>query len=160
METLTAKEAVHCVAETVSKVSVTQPEIKKPSQAAINKLLDKISAFNKHIEEKTNLVIELNKQLEKVSYIQVSSEEDFDLVKNMINMLKDAYGKTIRIYVRDSWTITAGCSAGVMYALKHALDDWKEHNEDLEDKFITLANDDEMKSLSAEIIKLTSKKAC
>lgn len=160
METLTAKQAIECVVETVSKVSVAQEAVKKPTQDSINKLLDVISAFNKHIEEKTALVIQLNEQLQKVSYLQVNSKEDFDLIETMVHKLKDAYGKTIRMYVRDSWTIKEGFSANVMYALKHALDDWKEHNEDLEHKYFKLANDEEMATLSTELIKLTSKKAC
>jgi hypothetical protein len=140
MECLTAKSKIQ---ETFNEVNelANQKNIKALKQEAVDKFLDRIIVFTTSLDKQTNTITEINTKLEKLSWVDNVDDECLELIKGLLEKSKAVHKKLIRSYVNMSWVITKDIATKAMREYKIALDDLKEHNQDLEDLYFNLPAD-------------------
>lgn len=141
---------MECLADNKTKIQETfkevnelanQKNIKALKEEALNKFLDSISVFRDGLESKTQKISDINSKLEKLSWVDNLDEECLELVRGLIEKSNAVHKKLIRSYVGMSWVITKGIAKEAMRKYKVALDDLKEHNQDLADLYFNLPAD-------------------
>ena len=142
MECLTAKSKIQ---ETFNEVTelANQKNVKALKQEAVDKFLDKIIVFTTSLENQTKTILDINSKLEKLSWVDNVDDECLELIKGLLDKSNAVHKKLIRTYVSMSWVITKDIATKVMRNYKIALDDLKEHNQDLEDLYFNLPADTE-----------------
>lgn len=142
MECLTAKSKIQETFKEVTELA-KQKNVTAVREETVNNFLDQISSFRTSIEDKTNKLTDINSNLEKLSWFHTIDDECLELIKGLLNKTTSVHKKLIRSYVDMSWVITKGISTEAMRNFKIALDDLKEHNEDLKDLYFNLPDDTE-----------------
>lgn len=142
MECLTAKSKIQDTFNEVTELA-NQKNITALREEAVNNFLDRISVFRTSLEEKTKTITDINSKFEKLSWFYNLDDECLELIKELLNKSKAVHKKLIRSYANMSWVITKGVAAEAMRNFKIALDDLKEHNQDLEDLYFNLPADAE-----------------
>jgi hypothetical protein len=140
MECLTVKSKIQ---ETFNEVTelANQKNVKALKQDAFDKFLDKVIVFTTSLENQTKSIIDINSKLEKLSWVDNVDDECLELIKGLLDKSNAVHKKLIRTYVRMSWVITKDIATKAMRNYKIALDDLKEHNQDLEDLYFNLPTD-------------------
>lgn len=152
MECLTAKLKIQKTFKEVTELA-NQKNVKALREEAVNNFLDQISVFKDALHEKTKTITHINSKLQILSWVEDLDEECLDLIKGLLQKSNTVHKKLIRSYVEMSWVITKGIAIDAMRKYKIALDDLKEHNQDLEDLYFNIPSDTEF----ADKIKMLSK---
>ena len=140
MECITAKSKIQETFKEVTELA-NQKNIEAVREEAVNDFLDQISAFRTSIEDKTNMLTNVNSNLGKLSWFHNVDDECLELIKRLLDKTNSVHKKLIRSYVNMSWVISKGIATEAMRSYKIALDDLKEHNEDLKDLYFNLPDD-------------------
>lgn len=152
MECVTAKSKIQETFKEVKELA-NQKNVKALREEAVNNFLDRISEFRDALDEKTKTINDINSKFEILSWVEGIDEECLELIKGLLQKSNAVHKKLIRSYVEMSWVITKGIAIDTMRKYKIALDDLKEHNQDLEDLYFNLPADAEF----ADRIKMLSK---
>lgn len=99
--------------------------------------------YTTSLENQTKTIIDINSKLEKLSWVDNVDDECLELIKGLLDKSNAVHKKLIRTYVSMSWVITKDIATKAMRNYKIALDDLKEHNQDLEDLYFNLPADTE-----------------
>lgn len=158
MEIATAKSKIAETFDAVIELSASQQ--KNIAQQKLDSMLDKIAEFNKSIQNKTDIINKINDRFEQLSWFDNIDDDGLKMIRKTIDFSVKVHYKLIKYYVKYGWTIRKQISTEVMRDFKNALDNMKEHNEDLEDLFFVLPNDPEMKSLAEELAEVSDKLIC
>lgn len=158
MEIATAKSKIAETFAAVTELSATQQ--KNIIEEKVNNFLDKIGTFNNQIQFKIEKLDSIGSKLEELSHFDDLNEEDLNIIKAIIEVCRLTHRKLIRYYADNSWTISKGYSTKVMRSFKVALDNLKEHCEDLENLFFVLPFDEEMNRLADELGEASKKLNC
>lgn len=143
MECLTAKSKIQETFKEVSEL-YTQKNIKAINeQEAVNRFLDKILAFQKRLQERTDNINVINSKFQELSWLHDMDQECLDLMKEILVKSKDVHKKLIKFYVSLSTLIRKGIAKEAIHNFKLALDDLNEFTQDLEDLFFNLPDDKE-----------------
>ncbi|SEA87644.1 hypothetical protein SAMN05443667_110149 [Flavobacterium gillisiae] len=152
MECVTAKSKIQETFKEVTELA-NQKNVKALREEAVNNFLDRILVFRDALDEKTKTITDINSKFEILSWVEGIDEECLELIKGLLQKSNAVHKKLIRSYVEMIWVITKGIAIDTMRKYKIALDDLKEHNQDLEDLYFNLPEDAEF----ADRIKMLSK---
>ncbi len=138
VKTLSTKSAI---ASTFSKVRNFSFEEKKTNllyEERVNDLLDNILDFKNVLKDKTERLIDINKRIESITWLNDIDEECLMVLNDIISSAKDLRSSLIRQYISINYLSKKGIAKEEIRDFKNSIDELKESYEDLESVFFFL----------------------
>ena len=104
----------------------------------VNAFLDAVNDFKILLGNQSEKLASLNKQYEKITWLDNLSQQDLMLLNDIIATSKDLHSSLIRQYVHLNFFRNKGIAKNEIKAFKSEIDDLKESFEDLESIFFHL----------------------
>ena len=138
METVSSKIEIVETLSSVRNFSFTEKKAPVFDKEKVDTLLDKIIDFKSAIKNKINKIVEINENIEKITWLNDLDEESLMILNDLIATLKDLKSSLTRQYISFNLMRAKGIAKEEIKDFKKSIDELKESYEDLESVFFFL----------------------
>jgi GTP1/Obg family GTP-binding protein len=152
MECLSSEETINNTFEIVRQASFSEKKSKfATEEEIINNFLDKVLEFQKFLNDKSEIIEDINDRLEKLTWLNGISENDLMQINTLIGSAKDLLSVLIRRYINLNFLRKKGIAKEAIKRFKSSIDSLRENIEDLESIFFLLPQMPEFNETSKQL---------